>query len=64
MVRMETPIPVQEEEFDNSLGYPDTTPMLYWVPSPGVKCYTYDSRDALQKRIDRWAARERAMKQK
>ena len=58
MVRLQSPVVVKEVELDASPEHPDAAPMFYCVPSPGVKCYTFEYREALQKRIERWAARE------
>ena len=59
MVRWQSPARGQDCSFKDNTGYLDAAPMFYWVPCAGVKYYTFDSREALQQRIDRWAARER-----
>ncbi len=33
---------------------PDSAPMFYSVPCPGVKHYTFDYRPALRRMVERW----------
>ena len=40
---------------ETKITIPELVPFFYWVPCPGVKCYTYDYRPALKKRIEHWA---------
>lgn len=64
MVRLQSPTRVKEVELDASPTYPEAAPMFYWVPCPGVKCYTFDYQEVLHKRIERWAERERSNQEK
>ena len=55
MAALEIPVMVAEAELDGDLVKTEVARLLYWVPCPGVRYYTYDYRPALEERIRHWA---------
>ena len=54
MVTLVIPARARDVATDPETRIPEVAPFFYWVPSPGVRCYTYDYRPALKKRMSNW----------
>jgi hypothetical protein len=56
LVQVETLVQPEQLAPDTEVvTIPELVPFFYWVPCAGVKCYTFDYRPALKKRIEHWA---------